>query len=269
MQITYKDKSTVVCTACFQFLIDAYTFRLKCLESNNLFINNVQNNEEMDQSHSNLQIDGQPIEIKHVSVIEISDDDFSDTNSQFENEDDVNSNNTDEDYFDDEEDDIDDKDEDPNVILNETDLKIDDLFLKMKSTKFKMDKIVCEFCNRPFASIRGLRYHIETHRIATKYKCKICNALFRTHMQCLRHKRIHRKNIFKCSECPQVYPVVNLLVKHLKRHHMPDLAIKDDQLPCGQCEEVFMHPAFLNVGNQLFIANYELFSFIFIFTASY
>lgn len=220
-----------------QNVIDAYSFRLKCLKVNKYFTLGYLKNEIVEDASDVKPLDN---DTRVTETLNSYINDFKSENSadEFEHDDYKLENYTE----------IleSDKNNPGSSTSHDIDAKIDELFVKMRTKSFQISPIVCEFCEKEFNSMRGLRYHIETHRSGLKYKCKRCKGDFRTHMQLVRHKRIHRKNLFHCPECPQIFPVVNLLVKHIKKSHLK--LDNGEVFPCLSCDEVFMHKTILEVS---------------------
>lgn len=78
----------------------------------------------------------------------------------------------------------------------------------------------CQYCQRAFTSMSGLRQHENTHTGARPFKCDFCLQTFAQRSTLRTHRRsIHTKERpYKCSYCERAFSDYSTHVKHERTH---------------------------------------------------
>ena len=89
----------------------------------------------------------------------------------------------------------------------------------------------CKQCSKKCFSRKSFVYHCRQHTDMTKYYCKKCEH-FIQNIKSEEHEEMHRKNNFKCDQCPKTFFRFDSLFTHKFVHD-------EHKYPCTKCEKKF------------------------------
>lgn len=104
-------------------------------------------------------------------------------------------------------------------------------------------KFSCDTCGKVFNRLANLKLHQLVHDDKMPCKCQICGKSFRTSSGVTLHVRTHTKEKpYKCEICNEKAYSYNT---DLKRHKRSAHGIVDKTFPCSICERIFYEPKYL------------------------
>ena len=89
-----------------------------------------------------------------------------------------------------------------------------------RHTTTKSAKFMCQICNKTLSSSSALNYHIQAvHSSETPFKCKICEAVFKTRTLAKMHQqKEHEKPGYHCDICNRSFSFVSYFKIHMQCH---------------------------------------------------
>lgn len=104
-------------------------------------------------------------------------------------------------------------------------------------------KYSCDICKKVFNRLTNLKIHQLIHQNKMPCKCRICGKSFRTSSAVRLHVRTHTKEKpYKCDICNEKAYSYNT---DLKRHKRSAHGIVDKTFSCNLCEKIFYEPKYL------------------------
>lgn len=104
-------------------------------------------------------------------------------------------------------------------------------------------RMKCPHCEKSFASVSSLNYHVKEHSPNTEIKCEKCDETLQNLQAYRIHQKTHIKSKeFKCSECEKVLSSSKSLSRHLQEKHFQTkfdtdkITVKSYAHGCDQCD---------------------------------
>lgn len=84
----------------------------------------------------------------------------------------------------------------------------------------KEEHFVCVTCGKHFPTNGRLKAHERFHEsTCKKFECDMCDAVFKTSLSLMRHKKTHTEVQFKCTMCFKMYTCRSHLSRHMHTAH--------------------------------------------------
>ena len=77
----------------------------------------------------------------------------------------------------------------------------------------------CKSCGKTFQSIEKLYEHLEAHRLEDKFKCDLCDKVFRHRNNLCRHRKSHSRVKYACQYCEKLFLRTDILKTHVVTKH--------------------------------------------------
>lgn len=79
-------------------------------------------------------------------------------------------------------------------------------------------KYICNTCDTEYVNIDDIKKHVEKHE--ERYKCDICDQLFKDPLKYCVHNYGHNKDTYRCPLCTKTTPIRKSIYSHIKRVHL-------------------------------------------------
>ncbi|GMS84881.1 hypothetical protein PENTCL1PPCAC_7056 [Pristionchus entomophagus] len=117
---------------------------------------------------------------------------------------------------------------------------------RKKYQRFREKKFVCDECDRCFTLKQNVQQHVMIYHMngakqlqvkrGKRFKCLKCGQVFKTLEQARKHDvakhgvKTSGIRVFKCEQCPKVYPTSSALKEHVMIFHL-----KERPFECAEC----------------------------------
>ncbi|GMT14792.1 hypothetical protein PFISCL1PPCAC_6089, partial [Pristionchus fissidentatus] len=118
---------------------------------------------------------------------------------------------------------------------------------RKKYQRFREKKFVCDECDRCFTLKQNVQQHVMIYHMngpkqlqikrGKRFKCLKCDQVFKTLDQARKHDvakhgvKTTGLRVFKCEQCPKVYPTSSALKEHVSIHHLNERPFECEE--CG------------------------------------
>lgn len=113
-------------------------------------------------------------------------------------------------------------------------------------TNTKLNKFVCEVCNKSFVFRSQVIRHLSSHTGIRKFTCEYCNKQFMNNYNLTVHLRKHTGNFpLKCPVCRNGFSNPSVLKRHMISH------THEAKFECSLCSKRFGHASSLRLHEKM------------------